>query len=487
MPNRILLTAPASGGGKTLITCGILRALQKMGKKPVSFKCGPDYIDPMFHSRVLGTKSRNLDTFFTSDETVRRLLAENSADCDIAVLEGVMGYYDGIAGTAIKASAYDVARATGTPAILIVNSRGASTSLIPLIRGFLQYQNGDKYEISFDQRQDFHDKSKKSLSEEFPGLSNSRKTSGICGIIFNRMSPMLYPRMKELTEKELPIPVVGFLPELSDCAIESRHLGLVMPDEIAGLQEKIDRLADRLLETLEWDVLLSIAAGAEEISAGSSGKHCETGKKKTPVRVAVASDEAFCFFYEDNFRLLKDLGAKLVFFSPLHDAALPEHISGLLLFGGYPELHAEKLSENVSMRTSIRTSLAAGLPCMAECGGFLYLHEQMDSAAGTPYPMAGVIPGHARKTEKLNRFGYITLSGGTVFGKEVGAIPSHEFHYYDSDCCGDAFLAKKPESRRSWRCIHSTGSLFAGFPHMYYEANPAVAEAFLDACRNYSG
>ena len=513
--DRILFAAPASGSGKTLITCGFLRALQMQGKKAVSFKCGPDYIDPMFHSRILGTGCRNLDTFFASDETVRYLLSAHLAGSDFAVLEGVMGYYDGIAGTTDRASAYDVARATDTPVILIVNAKGTSISLVPMIRGFLEYRQEN--------------------------AANSR----ICGILFNRMSPMLYPRMKELAERELPVPVLGYVPERKECAFESRHLGLVLPEEIEDLQKKINCLAECLLKTLDWEQIYKIAGNApdweqpkEQRKLECLGPTGQSGSSRSPgptgrqsqrersecvrrlnpmeslgcvdesdsqkstvgtsrrnyqtwpecqggVRIGVASDEAFCFFYEDNFKLLEELGAELVWFSPIHDPVLPENLDGLLLFGGYPELHAKELSENTSMRSSVKKQIARGLPCMAECGGFLYLHEQMEDMEGKSWPMTGVIGGSARKTDRLGRFGYITLRGGTVFGEDVGEIPSHEFHYFDSDCCGDAFLAEKPESARSWRCIHSTLTLFAGFPHLYYYANPKVAQAFVRACRNF--
>ena len=183
---RILLAAGASGSGKTLLTCGLLQVLVNRGIKTVSFKCGPDYIDPMFHTQVIGTKSRNLDTFFTGEEITRYLLAKNSADCEIAVMEGVMGFYDGVAGTTTLASAYDLARVTDTPVILIVNSKGMSVSLAAYIKGFLEY----------------------------------KKDSRIKGVIFNQMSPMLYPRMKKLVEEELGIKVLGYVPRVEDCVIE---------------------------------------------------------------------------------------------------------------------------------------------------------------------------------------------------------------------------------------------------------------------------
>ena len=449
---RILLAAGASGSGKTLITCGLLQALVNRGLKTASFKCGPDYIDPMFHSRVIGAKSRNLDTFFTDSETTKYLFCENAADCDISVMEGVMGFYDGVAGATTKASAYDLASVTDTPVILIVNSRGMSVSLAAYVKGFMEY----------------------------------RKDSHIQGVIFNQMSPMLYPRMKELLEKELNIKVLGYVPKMDDCVIESRHLGLVLPDEIPELKENLHRLAEVLEKTLDIDAILQLAESARELSAKEPRiDFC----LKHPLRIGVADDEAFCFFYEDNFRLLRKMGAELVHFSPIRDKKLPVGLDGLLLYGGYPELNGKELEKNTSMREEIQKALSGGMPCMAECGGFMYLHEQMEDMGGVFRKTCGVIPGKCFRTPRLTRFGYITLTAGKpVFGRsaeEIGEIPAHEFHYFDSENCGSDFHAAKPMSKRGWDCMHSSSNLLAGYPHIYYYGNPQIPRAFLMKCLEY--
>ena len=449
---RILLAAGASGSGKTLITCGLLQALVNRGLKTASFKCGPDYIDPMFHSRVIGAKSRNLDTFFTDSETTKYLFCENAVDCDISVMEGVMGFYDGVAGTTTKASAYDLASVTDTPVILIVNSRGMSVSLAAYVKGFMEY----------------------------------RKDSHIQGVIFNQMSPMLYPRMKELLEKELNIKVLGYVPKMDDCVIESRHLGLVLPDEIPELKENLHRLAEVLEKTLDIDAILQLAESARELSAKEPRiDFC----LKHPLRIGVADDEAFCFFYEDNFRLLRKMGAELVHFSPIRDKKLPVGLDGLLLYGGYPELNGKELEKNTSMREEIQKALSGGMPCMAECGGFMYLHEQMEDMGGVFRKTCGVIPGKCFRTPRLTRFGYITLTAGKpVFGRsaeEIGEIPAHEFHYFDSENCGSDFHAAKPMSKRGWDCMHSSSNLLAGYPHIYYYGNSQIPRAFLMKCLEY--
>lgn len=449
---RILLAAGSSGSGKTLITCGLLEALVERGLKTASFKCGPDYIDPMFHSRVIGTKSRNLDTFFTGSEVTKYLLTRNARDCEIAVMEGVMGFYDGVAGTTTTASAYDLAKVTDTPVILIVNSRGMSVSLAAYVKGFLEY----------------------------------KKDSHIKGVIFNQMSPMLYPRMKKLLEEELGVAVLGYVPKVEDCVIESRHLGLVLPDEIPELKDRLHKLAGVLEETLDIDRILKLAGEVPDL-LDAKPESVTDFRLSEPVRIGVAEDEAFCFFYADNFRLLGEMGAEIVPFSPMEDKQLPDDLDGLLLYGGYPELNGKKLEQNTTMKDMIREKLKAGMPCMAECGGFMYLHEEMEGMDGNFYQMAGVIPGKAYRTPKLSRFGYVTLTQKKpALGMEdFGEIPAHEFHYFDSENCGGDFHAAKPESKRGWDCIHGTDTMLAGFPHLYYYGNPEVPKAFLKKCLAY--
>lgn len=451
---RILLAAGASGSGKTLITCGLLQALVNRGLKVASFKCGPDYIDPMFHSRVIGTRSRNLDTFFTDGDRTRYLLAKNASDCEIAVMEGVMGYYDGVGGITSRASAYDLASTTDTPVILIVNSRGMSVSLAAYVKGFLEY----------------------------------KKDSHICGVIFNQMSPMLYPRMKKLLEEELSVKVLGYVPKVEDCVIESRHLGLVLPEEIPELKSRLQKLSEVLEKTLDIDGILELAGGAPELAAPEPEmliqKDTAFGyRTEEKVRIGVADDEAFCFFYADNLNLLEQMGAELVRFSPIHDRELPEDLDGLLLSGGYPELNGEALEENQEMCTRIQEVILDGMPCLAECGGFMYLHQEMEDMEGKQRRVCGVIPGRAYRTPKLNRFGYITLTEKQDTG--LGEIPAHEFHYFDSTDCGADFHAAKPASKRGWDCIHDRGRLMAGFPHLYYYGNPRVPARFLKNALEY--
>ena len=450
---RIVLAAASSGSGKTLITCGLLQALKERGMRPSAFKCGPDFIDPLFHETVLETPSVNLDTYFTDDETSRYLFLKHAAGSDISVIEGVMGYYDGVAGTQTQASTYDAARVTDSPVILIINSRGMSLSALACIRGFMEF----------------------------------RPDSRIQGVIFNQMSGMLYPRIREAAEKELGVKCFGYVPVMEDMHLKSRHLGLVLPGEIADLRDRLHVLAGRLEETLDIDGMIGIAAGAGYLEGARRMPEDTTASSGRKTKVAVSKDQAFCFLYRDNLELLSEMGAQIVYFSPLHDRELPS-ADGLILCGGYPELYAKELSDNESMRSSVRRALAGGMPVLAECGGFMYLQQQMEDAQGHVRKMCGVLQGQAFRTEKPGRFGYISLTPEKeqMLGMDCGPIRAHEFHYFDCTECGDSFLAQKPGSSRSWRCMAGTGTMLAGFPHLYLYSAPKAAAAFLDRCAEYS-
>ena len=448
---RIMITAMRSGAGKTMITCGILKAMKMQEINPASFKCGPDYIDPMFHKTVIGISSYNLDSFLCKEEGVRKILKENGGKADISVMEGVMGYYDGIAGISTEASAYDIATITETPVVMILDCKGLSVSAVPCIQGFVNY----------------------------------KKNSHIEGVILNRVSPMMYGRMKDLIEDQTGVKVYGYVPVLKDCALESRYLGLKLPTERKDTEEKLEKLGRQIQETVDIKGLLQLAESAPEIK-GENEKTVELPEKPVSIRIGLASDEAFCFFYRDNLELLQKTGAELIPFSPLKDKKIPENVSGLLFYGGYPELYAEQLSQNQSMRESIKEALKDGMPCIAECGGFMYLGEYIEDEKGDKFPMVGILKGKSYPTGALRRFGYVTLTGGTVFGQDAGMIPAHEFHYYDSEDCGEEFLAEKPLSERSWKCMISTDTIFAGYPHIHYYGNTRIPEAFMKCSAIYA-
>lgn len=468
---RIVLAAPASGSGKTMITCGILQILKNKGFKVQAYKCGPDYIDPMFHKVVLDTPSNNLDVYLSapagmtrtaqpcekqsddtvnadeSDNTLRYLFARAAEGKELAIIEGVMGYFDGLGGITSEASTADVAKKIDAPVVLIIDTKGMSVSLIPLIQGFLSYEN----------------------------------PSHIKGIILNRMSSMLYPRMKAIIEEKLPVKVLGYVPEMKDFHMESRHLGLKMPQEIADIKQTMEQLGARLEETLDIEGMLSLADSANALPY----EPVTFSKVADGIRIGIAKDEAFCFYYEDNLSLLREMGAELVEFSPIRDKHLPEHIAGIILGGGYPELYAAELEANSCMRHDMRRAIRnQKLPYLAECGGFLYLQESIQTADGHIYQMAGAIEGTAYSTSSSKRFGYIELTAQTsrIFGQFGASIRAHEFHYFDSTSNGDAFEARKPVTDRNYLCMHANEQGVAGFPHLYYYSNPDFPRLFLERC-----
>ena len=457
---RILVAAPGSGSGKTLLTTGLLTLFQNRGIRCRSFKCGPDYIDPMFHKCVLGIDSCNLDSFFLPQEELRALFQKRAADAELSILEGVMGYYDGIGGNSTAASTYEVAKITDTPVILVLDGKGSSLSLAAQMKGFLDY----------------------------------RKDSHICGVILNKTNKMVGERLRPEIEK-LGVRYLGAVPVCETMDIKSRHLGLTMPQEQSELRGHLNAFAKQLEEYLDVDGILELAgcSGEKLPEAGKTEQSNQTdlnqeetkqdeirpidSESEPPTRrMAVAMDKAFCFYYQENLDFLRQHGWELIPFSPLHDAALPEQVHAILLGGGYPELYAKELSANEPMLASIRNAHAEGIKILAECGGFLYLQEHLEDEMGNCWPMVGLIHADGFRTEKLGRFGYISLTqNGAV------RIKGHEFHYWESTAPGSAFRAEKPQSDRGWDCMYRTDSLLAGFPHLYYLSGPDLILSFLSS------
>ncbi len=457
---RILIGATGSGSGKTTITCALLEILKRQGKKVQAFKCGPDYIDPMFHRTVLGIPSKNLDTFFTGEKMTADLFMESVENVDISVMEGVMGLYDGLGGIRKEGSAYDLATVTDTPVILIVDAHGMGRSILPLIAGFLSYDTNHL----------------------------------IRGIILNRTSGAFFETIRPEIERSFPIAVLGYFPNQKDILLESRHLGLKRPEEVEKMAEMLAKTADMLEKTVDIDRLFAIAEGASELSDDNTLENGSSGDQKVVLRetekkpmIAVSRDEAFCFYYEDNLKALQGAGAEIVFFSPLHDNSVPKEADGLLLLGGYPELYAKELSENKPMLADIRKKAKSAMPIVAECGGFMYLHRTMEDMEHRIYEMAGVVPGECFYTGKLVRFGYIELEEkkANFLPKNVN-IKGHEFHYFDSTANGDECVALKPVSEKKYDCIFDEKSCFVGFPHLYYPSAPQFAENFVKKAKNYA-
>ena len=471
---RVLIAAPKSGSGKTMISCGLMQIMKEDGEKVHAFKCGPDYIDPMFHRRVLGIPSENLDPFFAGPEQIRAQLCAGE-EGSIALIEGVMGIYDGVGGTQLTGSAYHVAQITDSPIVLVMDVRGMGATMLSLLKGIL----GDD------------------------------RDHRVRGVILNRITKNFYERMRPLIS-QLGVEPLGFLPVMKGVGLESRHLGLKQPEEIESLNDQLHTIAEGLRENVQLDALRRIMKEAPEVEVPekTSGP---AAADALPMVLAVARDPAFTFYYEANLRAFRERGITIREFSPLKDSGIPKEADGLLLGGGYPELYCPELSGNRSMRESIREAILGGMPSLAECGGFMYLHESMTDPEGRKWPMAGVIPGGSSNTGKLCRFGYVELEknrlpGSAVTdgsGNEVSEEPSrkerpdaallregeqirgHEFHYYDSETNGTDCIAVKTGGNRRWECAFLGREHLWGFPHLYYPSAPFFLERFIAQMKEY--
>lgn len=428
-----MIAGSGSGCGKTTTVCAILRALVRRGLRPAAFKCGPDYIDPMFHSEIIGARSDNIDLFFTDENAARAQFLRHGGELNL--IEGVMGYYDGLSMETDEASAHRVARALDAPVILVVSGRGMALSIAAVVKGFLDF----------------------------------RKDSRIAGVILNQISPMSYPAIKAAVERETGVHVYGYLPKDPAFALESRHLGLVTAGEVENLRAKMDLLSEQAERSFEIDALIELMRAQKPIEAADRPL-----EKIGDVTIAVARDRAFSFYYRENLELLERFGARLVEFSPLKDADLPA-CDGLYLGGGYPELHLAELSNNRSLLDALAKAVHRGVPTVAECGGFMLLSRSIGG-----YEMAGAISSDCFDTKKLSRFGYVTLTAksDSLLLRTGERVRAHEFHYWDSDQPGGDLRAQKP-SGRAWDCAHVSETLYAGYPHLSFASNPETARRFV--------
>lgn len=445
---KIMFSGTGSGCGKTTVVCAVMRAMVRRGMKVSSFKCGPDYIDPMFHKTVTGTSAYNLDGVFCEKDTLCYQLHRFGGTSDISVIEGVMGYYDGVHG---KGSSYSVAVLVESPCVMVINCRGMSYSIGAVMKGFLSY----------------------------------RTPSKIVGFIFNMLPTSLVETVKTICN-ELGTEYLGCIPPCPELRIESRHLGLVTADEISDLREKLDALSIIAEKNVYIDRICEIAESAAE---------CEYNPlllsyfpEDDKIAIAAARDKAFCFSYEENYALLRELGCDIRFFSPLSDSSLPEGICGLLLGGGYPELYAKRLSQNSDLLKAVRSAVQSGMPVIAECGGFMYLTSSIESDSSEVYPMTGILGGHSYKTDSLKRFGYMkmTAKADNLLCHAGEEILAHEYHYWDCTDNGSDFTYRKLGSGSIGECGFSSKSMYASFGHLYFYSNPHIAVNFVKKCRKYN-
>jgi len=423
---RIIIAATGSGKGKTTVTTSLLMMLKDKGFDVHAFKCGPDYIDPMYHSEILKVPSGNLDPFFLDEDLQKSVFLDNCGE--INIIEGCMGLYDGI-GFSSECSPYSLATSLHTPIILIVDALKKGYSILAEIKGFLQM---DRYNL-------------------------------IKGIFLNRISDSFYERIKSEIEKEINIPVVGYLPGYKGEIFESRHLGLKSTEENKTL-DKISAITKDLQHRIDIDRIIEIAKAAKDFEC-SKNLNDYIGEMLKGEVIGVAFDDAFNFYYRENLKALSLAGAKLVYFSPLTDSSVPNEATSLYLGGGYPELYLKKLSNNKSMKESILDFVQSGRKVFAECGGFLYLIDSVDGQE-----MTGIFNDEAHMTKGLVRFGYVEAQYNGI------SVKGHEFHHYDVGDPGKEFEVTKVSNGLKYMAERRYKNCIAGFLHLSFLSNPEIME-----------
>jgi cobyrinic acid a,c-diamide synthase len=448
---RVVIAGTHSGCGKTSVAAGLLRALVRRGATVQPYKVGPDFLDPPHLTRAAGRPCRNLDGWMLPQSTLVEVFARGADGAGAAVIEGMMGLYDGVGGAGDEGSTAEVARWLSAPVILIVDVSASARSAAAAALGFTVFD---------------------------PQLN-------VAGVIANRIGG---PRHEQTLRDALGgsgIPLLGALPTNPDYAVAERHLGLLPPDDQA-----IDALGDAVAESVDLEAVLRIAGTAPPLVVAGSSAFPAMPLPRT-VRIGLARDDAFSFYYPDALEMLEAYGAQLVPFSPLRDADLPP-VDGLYIGGGYPEVHAGALASNGSMRKAMAAAVGDGLPTYAECGGLMYLTERIEDAAGAEHPMVGVIPGVTHVQQRPAALSYVTLEAleDSMLLHAGESVRAHEFHYSTVDLGGPASLVYRSVDGRGIAegrdGVRLPGGV-ASYAHLHLAAQPAMTQRFIEACRAFRG
>ncbi|MED3574026.1 cobyrinate a,c-diamide synthase [Cytobacillus praedii] len=447
--HRIVVAGTGSGVGKTTVAIGLMAAYKKLGYTVQGFKCGPDYIDPTYQTAVTGRKSRNLDSWMCSSLAVKEIFVRGYQGADVAIIEGVMGLFDGKDPLSDTGSAADIAMITNSPVLLVVDCGGMARSAAAIVKGF------------------------QTLS---PGVH-------LCGVVANRVgSAGHYELIRKAVEKECGIPVIGYLAKDDRLRMPERHLGLVPSIERGELTPFFDLLSETIQKNFDLDRLYQIM-GTEKVES----PHILFGTKKqeSKVRMAVAFDEAFHFYYPENLELLEHCGAELTFFSPLKGEQVPLDVHGLYIGGGFPEEFAAELSAKNDVLLSVREAIQSGMPTVAECGGFMFLSESIETVDGKEYLMAGLIPGKVKMHRKLAALGYREVTGtdkNFLIGPNDRA-KGHEFHYSTFDPSQEFTSAYITTGRKGTKQEGILlNNLVAGYTHIHFGSAPELVQRWVEEC-----
>ena len=450
---RVVIAAPMSGSGKTTVVTGLLAAMRAHGVKAQSYKIGPDYIDPGYHSLASGRPAHNLDAWLVSKERLADIFISTMADADVAVIEGVMGLYDG--GKNGVSSTAEIAKLLKAPVLLVVNAKSMGESAAALVMGFRQYD---------------------------PEVN-------LAGVILNRLGSDTHRAMIEEALEKMGVPVFGAIKRNDAMTMPERHLGLVPVEENARERETVEEIGRVVGSSVDIERVIALTKTAPPIEEGRGFSEAV----KSKATIAVARDEAFSFYYPESLAVLRQKGAEIVFFSPLHDKELPE-AEGLILGGGFPEMFAKELYENESMRSSIKAAAEKGMPIYAECGGFMYLMRRVTDFDGNSFPMLGVIPGEVVMNKKLQTVGYVSaeMMRDTVLGAKGTVLRGHEFHF-SSECEPEpgadyprAFTFRKTRNPAPYPAGYAKGNILGSYLHLHFAGAEDAAANFVAACEKYA-
>ncbi|MDR4504354.1 MAG: cobyrinate a,c-diamide synthase [Candidatus Scalindua sp.] len=454
---RIMIGGTHSGVGKTSVTLAIMAGLIRAGLRVGAYKVGPDYIDPSYHTVATNRVSHNLDDWMMGKDACQWLFEKTSQDCNIAVIEGVMGLFDGVSPTTDEGSSAAIAKLLKTPVILVVDAGKMARSIAAMIKG---YQTLDP---------DIH----------------------ICGVILNKVAGESHlALLTEAVEAYNHIPVLGALFKNEDIMIPERHLGLKTASENEELHDCLTRL-EGCCQNIDLDQIMIHAKTAqkESLSVKPFNIIPEATLPQEPIRIAYAYDRAFQFYYQANLDFLKDCGAELIAFSPLEDTTLPENIHGFYFCGGFPEVYAKEIEENQDMCVIIKQAIKDGIPTYAECGGLIYLAESIKSLDGQVFPMLGIIPGQIEMNKKLVNFGYCEneMLDDCFLGRKGEQFRGHEFHY--SQWSGEGVAAihrsvkkRKGQERDEGYCFNN---VLASYVHCHFLSYPQRARHFLAKAQDF--
>lgn len=453
--NRLVIAATGSGVGKTTVTIALMAAFRNMGFQVQGFKCGPDYIDPTYHTAVTGRQSRNLDSWMLSSETVKEIYLHGSHGADLSIIEGVMGFYDGKNPATNEGSTAEISMLTSSPVVLVVNCQSMARSAAAIVKGFQTFDEG----------------------------------VNIVGVIANRVgSENHYKIVKTAIEQECGIPVVGYFQREAGIEIPERHLGLVPSIERGELTPLFDLLGSMAAKTIDLNLLLQLSKAQPIETASNVLRQQGEPSLNQPVKkvkIAVAKDAAFHFYYPENLELLEAYGAECVYFSPLAGERVPGDADGLYIGGGFPEEFAERLAADEAVKQSVREFITSGKPTLAECGGYMYLTDAIVRTDGSSYPMVGVVPGHVRMQTKFAALGYREVKGsaGNFLLGDGQQARGHEFHYStytNEQPVQHAFTTKGMRGEKTEGCV--IGNLVAGYTHIHFASAPEIVERWIGKC-----